>query len=172
MRISVVTPSYNMASYLEETIVSVLDNLAPGDEYFIIDGGSTDGSIDIIRKYQDRITGWVSEPDRGYAEAIAKGFERASGDILCWINAGDVYLRGAFTEARARMGANDMIFGDDFHIDEASRVLSYSRGHVSDLAICHAVWGLDAAAGCLLLAAFDLRQGRRHQSRSAICRRL
>src|SRR6478735_5982184 len=102
MRISVVTPSYNMASYLEETIVSVLENLAPGDEYFIIDGGSTDGSIDIIRKYQDRITGWVSEPDHGYAEAIGKGFQRASGDILCWINAGDVYLRGAFTEARVR----------------------------------------------------------------------
>lgn len=133
MRISVVTPSFNMAPYLRETIESVLSNLAPGDEYFIIDGGSTDGSVDIIRKYESRLTGWVSEPDRGYADAIGKGFDRASGDIFCWINAGDVYLRGAFAEVRAKIGANDMIFGDDFHFDEASQVLSYSRGKVSSL---------------------------------------
>src|SRR4051812_16720794 len=107
-----------MAAYLEETIVSVIGNLAPGDEYFIVDGGSTDGSVDIIRKYEDRITGWVSEADRGYADAIGKGFDRASGDVLCWINAGDVYLAGAFKAARASIGRHDMIFGDDFHIDE------------------------------------------------------
>lgn len=130
---SVVTPSFNMAPYLEETIVSVLANLAPGDEYFVIDGGSTDGSLDIIRKYESQLTGWVSEPDRGYADAIGKGFDRANGKILCWINAGDVYLRGAFAEVRASIGVNDMIFGDDFHIDENSRVLSYSRAKVSDL---------------------------------------
>ena len=118
MRISVVTPSFNMAAYLEETIVSVIGNLAPGDEYFVIDGGSTDDSVEIIRKYQDRITAWVSEPDRGYADAIGKGFERASGDVLCWVNAGDLYLRGAFDAARNLIDGNDMIFGDDFHIDE------------------------------------------------------
>jgi glycosyltransferase involved in cell wall biosynthesis len=132
-RISVVTPSFNMAAYLEETIVSVIGNLKPGDEYFIIDGGSTDGSVDIIRKYEDRITGWVSEGDRGYADAIGKGFDRASGDILCWINAGDLYLKGALDAARAGLGDSDMIFGDDFHIDETSRVLSYSHGRVRDL---------------------------------------
>lgn len=133
MRISVVTPSFNMVPYLEETIISVLANLGPGDEYFIIDGGSTDGSLDIIRKYESRLTGWISEPDRGYADAIGKGFDRASGGIFCWINAGDVYLRGAFSEVRTRMGTNDMIFGDDFHIDENSQVLGYSRANVSDL---------------------------------------
>ena len=100
MRISVVTPSFNMATYLEETIASVLGNLRPGDEYFIIDGGSTDGSLDIIRKYEDRITAWISEPDHGYADAIGKGFDRARNDVLCWINAGDLYLRGAFDAAR------------------------------------------------------------------------
>jgi glycosyltransferase involved in cell wall biosynthesis len=133
-RISVVTPSFNMASYLEDTIESVLKNLHEGDEYFIIDGGSTDGSIDIIRRYEDRITGWVSEPDKGYADAIGKGFERATGNILCWINAGDLYLSGAFDAARSLLADDlDLIFGDDFHIAEDNRVLAYSRGRVSDL---------------------------------------
>lgn len=133
MRISVVTPSFNMAAYLEETIVSVIGNLAPGDEYFIVDGGSTDGSVDIIRKYEDRITGWVSEPDNGYADAIGKGFDRASGDVLCWLNAGDLYLAGAFGNARRHLGDSDMIFGDDFYVDDKSRVIFFSRGWVGDL---------------------------------------
>lgn len=70
---SVVTPNFNMGHLLSETIQSVLENLRPGDEYFIVDGGSTDGSIDIIKQYADRLTGWVSEQDAGYADAISKG---------------------------------------------------------------------------------------------------
>jgi len=135
MTVSVVTPSFNMALFLSETVDSVQANLEPGDEYFIIDGCSTDGSIDIIRRHENRLTGWVSEPDRGYADALAKGFAQASGDILCWINAGDVLLPGALVAARqalARTGA-DMIFGDDFYIDEDSRVISFSRGYVHDI---------------------------------------
>lgn len=134
MRISVVTPSFNMAPYLEDTIASVIGNLRLGDEYFVIDGGSTDGSVDIIRRHEDRITGWVSEEDRGYADALAKGFERATGDILCWINAGDLYLSGAFDAARALLTDDlDLIFGDDFYIAEDNRVLAYSLGWVPDL---------------------------------------
>lgn len=134
MKISVVTPSFNMASYLEETIISVLENLGPDDEYFIIDGGSTDGSVDIIRRYKSRLTGWVSESDAGYADAIAKGFDRASGDIFCWLNCSDVYLSGALDAARHLLSADlDMIFGDDFYIDCAGNVLSYSRGWVPSL---------------------------------------
>lgn len=134
MRISVVTPSFNMSPYLEDTIKSVLSNLGEGDEYFIIDGGSADGSVEIIRDYENRLTGWVSEPDNGYADAIGKGFDRASGDILCWINAGDLYLSGAFKTARELLtDGRDMIFGDDFYIDEANRILSYSKGWVPDL---------------------------------------
>jgi len=134
MRISVVTPSFNMASYLENTIKSVIANLGADDEYFIIDGGSTDGTMDIIGRYEQRITGWVSEADAGYADAIAKGFDRAGGDILCWINAGDLYLSGALEAARnLLMGDLDMIFGDDFYVDENSNVLAYSRGWVPDL---------------------------------------
>lgn len=134
MRISVVTPSFNMAPYLEDTITSVIANLRPGDEYFIIDGGSTDGSVEIIRRYEDRLSGWVSEKDAGYADALAKGFDHATGDILCWINTGDLYLSGALDAARERIAGDlDMIFGDDFYIGEDNRILSYSRGWVPDL---------------------------------------
>lgn len=134
MRISVVTPSFNMAPYLEDTIRSVLSNLRPGDEYFVIDGGSTDGSVDIIRRHEQSFTGWVSEKDEGYADALAKGFDRATGDVLCWINAGDLYLSGAFDAAREALTNDvDMIFGDDFYIGEDNRILAYSRGWVPDL---------------------------------------
>jgi glycosyltransferase involved in cell wall biosynthesis len=124
-----------MAGYLAATIDSVLANLRPGDEYFVIDGASTDGSADLIRRYADRLTGWVSEPDRGYADALRKGFARATGDILCWINAGDLLLPGALDAAREALEATgaDMIFGDDFYIDEDGKVISFSRGYVRDL---------------------------------------
>ena len=133
--ISVVTPNFNMGSYLSQTVESVLSNLSSGDEYFVIDGGSKDESVDVIKRYESRLTGWVSEPDRGYADALAKGFARATGDILCWINSGDLLLPGALDAARralAETGA-DMIFGDDLYVDEEGRVIFYSRGYVRNL---------------------------------------
>jgi glycosyltransferase involved in cell wall biosynthesis len=134
MRISVVTPNFNMASYLEDTIKSVTANLREGDEYFIIDGGSTDGSIDIIRRHERHLTGWVSETDTGYADALAKGFARATGEILCWINSSDIYLVGALERARSLLTEQtDLIFGDNFYIDEQSRVLRFSKGWVPNL---------------------------------------
>jgi glycosyltransferase involved in cell wall biosynthesis len=134
MRISVVTPNYNMACYLEDTIKSVIENLRPGDEYFVIDGGSTDGSLDVIRRYEKQLTAWVSESDEGYADAIGKGFDRATGDILCWINSSDLYLAGALETASSLMtGQIDLIFGDNFYIDERNRVLRFSKGWVPDL---------------------------------------
>jgi glycosyltransferase involved in cell wall biosynthesis len=135
MRISVVTPSYNLAPYVEETLASVIAGLRPGDEYFVIDGGSTDGSAEIIARHAERLTAWVSEPDRGYADAIAKGFARATGDILCWINVSDLLLPGALDAVRRVFAEHpaDLIFGDDFYIDEDSRVLSFNRGVCTDL---------------------------------------
>ena len=94
-RISIVTPSYNQGQFIEETIRSVLLQGYPNLEYTIIDGGSTDNSVEIISKYEPYLAFWVSEPDRGQSHAINKGFERCSGDYLAWMNADDCYMPGA-----------------------------------------------------------------------------
>jgi glycosyltransferase involved in cell wall biosynthesis len=134
-RFVVVTPNYNMAEYLETTIQSVLGNLREGDEYFVIDGGSSDSSINIIKKYANRLTGWVSESDSGYAHAISKGFSLGNAQYQCWINCGDLLLEGALDKARAALDATgaDLIFGDDLLIDDAGKVLQVTNGHAADL---------------------------------------
>jgi glycosyltransferase involved in cell wall biosynthesis len=135
-RFTVITPNYNMGNYLAETIESVLENLKPGDEYFIIDGGSTDNSIEVILRYEKHLTGWMSEKDQGYADALAKGFSRSTSELQCWINCGDLLLSGALELARAKLTSSDadMIFGDDVYIDEDSCVLQISNGQVNDIA--------------------------------------
>lgn len=94
-KITVVTPSYNQAEYLEETIESVLNQNYPNLEYILLDGGSTDGSIDIIKKYEKHFTYWRAEPDDGQAAAISEGFQRSTGDIMCWLNSDDLFAPGA-----------------------------------------------------------------------------
>ena len=140
---TIVTPNYNMGSYLAETIESVLANMKPGDEYFIIDGGSSDNSIEVIRRYEKHLTGWVSEEDSCYAEALKKGFALGSNDYQCWINSGDLLLPNALQVARETLDEDsvDFIFGDDLHIDEQGNVLNVSTGKVNSLKMMMAIGG-------------------------------
>jgi glycosyltransferase involved in cell wall biosynthesis len=124
--VSIVTPSYNQAHFLEETIQSVLGQSYPNLEYLIVDGGSTDGSREIIERYAGRLAWWVSERDKGQTDALNKGFARARGDILAWINSDDTYLPGAIAEAVDYLQAHPeagMVYGDANLVDEHGAVL-------------------------------------------------
>ena len=129
-RFTVVTPNYNMSEFLEETILSVLSNLETGDEYIIIDGGSNDNSLNVLKKYSNKIK-FISESDDGYADAIFKGFKKASNNYYCWINSGDILLKGSLEKARQLLDNNyDLVYGNDYYIDEYGKVISYSFGGV------------------------------------------
>lgn len=108
-KISIVTPVYNQEKYLEATINSVLNQHYPNLEYIIIDGGSTDGTVDIIRKYAEKLSYWVSEPDKGMYDAIRKGFEQSTGEIMGWLNADDVYLMNSLFAVAAVFKKNTSV---------------------------------------------------------------
>ena len=91
-RISIVTPSFNQARFLDHTLRSVLDQNYPNLEYVVIDGGSTDGSVDIIKHHAPRLAYWLSEPDHGHGHALNKGFQRTTGEIMAWLNSDDLYF--------------------------------------------------------------------------------
>lgn len=97
-KITIITPSYNQSKYLEKTILSVLNQNYPNLEYMIIDGGSTDGSVEIIKKYKKYLAYWVSEKDNGQTNAINKGLKKATGELVAWQNSDDIYMPGAFTK--------------------------------------------------------------------------
>jgi len=129
-RVSIVMPSMNQAKFLEEAIQSVLAQDYPNLELILIDGGSTDGSVEIIRKYADRLTYWVSEPDGGHGDALCKGFRRATGEILAWLNSDDTYFPGAVGSAVQALQEDpglDLVYGDVLIVDEHNQVLGERR---------------------------------------------
>jgi len=119
-KISIVTPSYNQAKFLEKTILSVLNQNYPNLEYIIIDGGSKDGSIEIIKRYEKFLAYWVSEKDKGQADAINKGFGIAKGELIAWQNSDDIYLPSTFVHIARIFNKrrHDLIYGDILIIDE------------------------------------------------------
>jgi glycosyltransferase involved in cell wall biosynthesis len=126
MLISIVTPSFNQDRYIEETIQSVLSQDYPHIEYMIVDGGSTDDTVNVIKKYESKLAWWVSERDKGQTDAINKGFARANGDILAWINSDDTYEPGAFRSAVKYFQEHPdvgMIYGDCSYINESGKVI-------------------------------------------------
>lgn len=119
-KISIVTPSFNQAPYIEETIRSVLDQGYPNLEYIIIDGGSTDGSAGVIERYSDHLAYWVSEPDKGQTDALIKGFRHATGEILGWLCSDDLHEPYTLHEVAAAFRDDprrQVVYGDSLWID-------------------------------------------------------
>jgi glycosyltransferase involved in cell wall biosynthesis len=147
--VSIITPSFNQAAFLEQTLRSVLDQDYPGIEYIVIDGGSTDGSPEIIRSYKDRLAYWTSEKDSGQAEAINKGMARARGEIVAWLNSDDYYLPGAVSAAVQAFEAHPqaaLVHADMLAVDERGRTINrllYQQPALDDL-LCFRIIGQPA----------------------------
>ncbi len=125
-KVSIVMPSFNQAHYLEASIQSVLAQDYPEIEFILIDGGSKDGSLEIIRRYAKHFAWWVSEKDKGHADGLNKGFAHATGQVLAWLNSDDTYFPGAVAEAVACLQAHPevgMVYGDCDLIDDEGRTI-------------------------------------------------
>jgi len=137
LRITVVTPSFNQGQFLEQTVRSVLDQNYENLEYMIFDGGSTDNSVAIIRRYENRLAFWTSQPDRGQSDAINQGWRRATGEILGYLNSDDTYAPGTLRLV-AEAFANDpnlgMVYGRCLVIDERGAILRERRVRAASLA--------------------------------------
>ena len=138
-RISIITPSFNQGQFLEETIRSVLLQDYPAIEYIIIDGGSTDNSRAIIKKYENKLAWFISETDSGQADAINKGFERATGEFVAWLNSDDIYAKNAISSAVKELKSNPdcgMVFSNVLSIDSESSIFNtmmYGNWGLGDL---------------------------------------
>ena len=134
--VSIVTPSYNQGKYLERTMQSVFAQTYPNIEYIVIDGNSQDGSVEIIKKYNKKISFWVSEKDRGQTDAINKGFLHAKGEIFAWLNSDDTYLPNVVSEAVELLQKQQelgLVYGDTNYIDENDRVIGKFPSAQTDL---------------------------------------
>ena len=127
-KLSIITPSYNQAAYLEQAILSVLQQEYPNLEYFVVDGGSSDGSVDILKKYSNRLAYWVSERDRGQSHALNKGFAMTTGEWVGWLNSDDYYLPGALDAVAATVSTAypsvGLVFGRGLRVDPDGREIA------------------------------------------------
>lgn len=133
--VSIVTPSFNHMKYIEATMQSVLTQDYLNIEYIVVDGGSSDGTVDVVKKYENKITWWVSEKDKGQTDAINKGFARATGDILAWINSDDTYEPGAISAAVNYLQEQPevgMVYGDCNFINENGKVIGRFNSSQTD----------------------------------------
>lgn len=143
-RVSVVVPSYNQAEFLPRTLNSLLNQTYGPLEIIVIDGGSTDGTLDVLRAYDDHLSYWISEPDEGQSDALNKGYERATGDIFGWMNSDDLYLPDAVETAVREFRRHDeidVVYGDHLQVDSDDRVTDY-------------IYGFPASTGQLLYEGF------------------
>ena len=147
--VTIITPSFNQAAYLEQTILSVLEQDYLHIEYIVVDGASTDNSVDIIRKYESKLTYWVSEKDNGQADAINKGFARATGEVIAWLNSDDYYLAGAVSAAVKIFEEHPevvLVYGNMLAVDEYGKTfntLNYKQLTLEDL-LCFQIIGQPA----------------------------
>ena len=134
--VSIITPSFNQAAFIQATMDSVLSQDYPHIEYIVVDGGSTDGTVDILKACDDPRLTWVSEPDRGQSDAINKGLQKAQGDILAYLNSDDLYLPGAISVTVNAFNENpdvDLVYGDCIYIDKNGVQIGAARGEAFDL---------------------------------------
>lgn len=145
LKISVITPSYNQGVFLERTILSVLNQNYPNLEYIICDGGSTDNSIEIIKKYANNIAWWCSEKDKGQSDGINKGMHHATGDIVCWINSDDILLPGTLLTVNKFFNDHpDTTFanGSTIEIDKEDHILKFNRIVMSHFFFRHGCYNI------------------------------
>jgi len=129
-KISIITPSFNQDKFIESTIQSVLNQNYPNIEYIIIDGGSSDNTINILKKYNNQLHYWVSEPDNGQSHAINKGFAIASGEIIAWINSDDIYFPGTFKKVNEIFNNTpkmDVLYSNGTWINESGEIIHHRK---------------------------------------------
>jgi glycosyltransferase involved in cell wall biosynthesis len=142
-RITVVTPSFQQAQFLGKTIESVLDQNYPDLEYFVVDGGSSDGSVDTIRRYASKLSWWTSEADRGQSHAINKGLSRATGDVLCWLNSDDYFAPDTLRwigELFSHTSAPKAVAGDCVRLFDDGRPARHDKGQSAALVDLLSYW--------------------------------